>query len=160
MVEPTVQNSFVSGSIRTKVASPRLFLRHRPEGAENYLMPVQCSTRAILSAQSSPGRSKRLACATYATLSQWSLPSCVSDYRDRPRSDHRGVELVSDALPFGRLWYGEPNAASSAVGCAQFYFAFLVWDSVRARHTSIAETAVRPSQGRRSKNVITMVALS
>ena len=38
-------------------------------------------------------------------------------------------------------------------------FAFLVWDSVRARHTAIAETAVRPSQGRRSRNVITMVAL-
>jgi hypothetical protein len=36
----------------------------------------------------------------------------------------------------------------------------LVWDSVRARHTSIAETAVRPSQGRRSRNVMTMVALS
>ncbi len=43
--------------------------------------------------------------------------------------------------------------------CA-IYFALLVWDSVRARHSAIAETAVRPSQGRRSKNVITMVALS
>jgi hypothetical protein len=39
-------------------------------------------------------------------------------------------------------------------------FAFLVWYSVRARHTAIADTAVRPSQGRRSRNVITMVALS
>jgi hypothetical protein len=26
----------------------------------------------------------------------------------------RGVDLISDALPFGRLWYGEPNAASNA----------------------------------------------
>ena len=25
-------------------------------------------------------------------------------------SDHRGVDLISDVLPFGRLWYGEPNA--------------------------------------------------
>jgi len=23
----------------------------------------------------------------------------------RPRSDKRGVDLISDALPFGRLWY-------------------------------------------------------
>jgi hypothetical protein len=26
------------------------------------------------------------------------------------RSDKRGVNLISDALPFGRLWYGEQNA--------------------------------------------------
>jgi len=24
----------------------------------------------------------------------------------RPREDHRGVNLISDALPYGRLWYG------------------------------------------------------
>ena len=41
-------------------------------------------------------------------------------YEIRPRKDHRGVDLISDALPFGRLWYGEPNAASNAVGYAQF----------------------------------------
>jgi hypothetical protein len=34
-------------------------------------------------------------------------------YEVRPRSDKRGVDLISDALPFGRLWYGEPNAVSS-----------------------------------------------
>jgi hypothetical protein len=39
----------------------------------------------------------------------------------RPRSDKRGVDLISDALPFGWLWYGEPNAISNAVGCAKFY---------------------------------------
>jgi len=31
-------------------------------------------------------------------------------YEVHPRKDHRGVNLISDALPFGRLWYGEPNA--------------------------------------------------
>jgi hypothetical protein len=31
-------------------------------------------------------------------------------YAVRPRKGHRGVDLVSDALPFSRLWYGEPNA--------------------------------------------------
>jgi len=39
-------------------------------------------------------------------------------YEVRPRKDHRGVNLISDALPFGRLWYGEPNAISNAIGYA------------------------------------------
>jgi hypothetical protein len=42
-------------------------------------------------------------------------------YEIRPRRDHRGVDLISDALPFGRLWYGEPNAVTNAVGFAKFY---------------------------------------
>jgi hypothetical protein len=42
-------------------------------------------------------------------------------YEVRPRKDHRGVDLISDALPFGRLWYGEPNAVSNAVDYAKFY---------------------------------------
>jgi hypothetical protein len=37
-----------------------------------------------------------------------------------PRKDHRGIDLISDALPFGRLWYGEPNAISNAIGYAKF----------------------------------------
>jgi hypothetical protein len=36
----------------------------------------------------------------------------------RPHKDHRGVDLISDALPFGRLWYGEPNAVGNAIGYA------------------------------------------
>ena len=35
-------------------------------------------------------------------------------YEVRPRKDHRGFDLVSDALPFGRLRYGEPDAISNA----------------------------------------------
>jgi hypothetical protein len=42
-------------------------------------------------------------------------------YEVRPRKDHSGVDLISDALPFGRLWYGEPNAISDAIGYAKFY---------------------------------------
>ena len=34
--------------------------------------------------------------------------------------DRRGVDLISDALPFGRLWYAEPNAIANAVGYAKF----------------------------------------
>ena len=40
-------------------------------------------------------------------------------YEIRPRKDHRGVDLISDALPFGRLWYGGPNAVANAIGYAQ-----------------------------------------
>ena len=39
-------------------------------------------------------------------------------YEVRPRKDHRGVDLISDALPFGRLWYGEPD---NAIGYAEHY---------------------------------------
>jgi hypothetical protein len=35
-------------------------------------------------------------------------------YGIRPRKDKRGVDLISDVLPFGRLWYGEPDAISYA----------------------------------------------
>jgi hypothetical protein len=42
-------------------------------------------------------------------------------YEIRPRKDHRGFDLISDALPFGRLWYGEPDAISNAIGYAKFY---------------------------------------
>jgi hypothetical protein len=42
-------------------------------------------------------------------------------YEVRPRKDHRGVNLISDALPFGALWYGEPDAVSNAISYAKFY---------------------------------------
>jgi hypothetical protein len=35
-------------------------------------------------------------------------------YEVCPRKDRRGVDLISDALPFGRLRYGEPNAVTNA----------------------------------------------
>jgi hypothetical protein len=37
-------------------------------------------------------------------------------YEVRPRKHKRGVDLISDVLPFGRLWYGEPNAISNRIG--------------------------------------------
>jgi hypothetical protein len=33
------------------------------------------------------------------------------EYEVRPRSDHRGVDLISNVLPFGRLWYDTPDNA-------------------------------------------------
>jgi hypothetical protein len=41
-------------------------------------------------------------------------------YEVRPRKDHRGVDLISHALPFGQLWYAELNAIGNAVECAKF----------------------------------------
>ena len=32
-------------------------------------------------------------------------------YEVRPRRDHHGVDLISDVLPFGRLWYDTPDNA-------------------------------------------------
>ena len=37
--------------------------------------------------------------------------------RVRPRKDHRGVNLISDALPFRRLWYTKRD---DAIGYAKF----------------------------------------
>ena len=41
-------------------------------------------------------------------------------YEIRLRKDRRGVDPISDVLPFGSLWYGEPNAVSNAIGYAKF----------------------------------------
>ncbi len=32
-------------------------------------------------------------------------------YEIHPRKDKRGFDLISDALPFGRLWYTKPDDA-------------------------------------------------
>ena len=40
-------------------------------------------------------------------------------YEVRPRKDKRGLDLISDVLPFGRLRYGEPNAVANAIGYAE-----------------------------------------
>ena len=39
-------------------------------------------------------------------------------YEVRPRKGKRGIDLISDALPFGRLWYTKPD---DAVNYAQFF---------------------------------------
>jgi len=39
-------------------------------------------------------------------------------YEIRPRKDHRGVDLISGVLPFGRLLYDGPIAITNASGYA------------------------------------------
>ncbi len=41
-------------------------------------------------------------------------------YEVRPRCDKRGVDLISNVLPFVRLWYGESDAISNAISYAKF----------------------------------------
>jgi len=36
-------------------------------------------------------------------------------YEVRPLKDKRGVDLISDALPFAHLWYGERTGTSSEI---------------------------------------------
>lgn len=36
-----------------------------------------------------------------------------------PAEDKRRVGLISDVLPFDRLWYDEPNAVANAIGYAE-----------------------------------------
>ena len=43
----------------------------------------------------------------------------IHTYEVRPRKDHRGVDLISDALPFSRLWYDGPEAVANAIGYAE-----------------------------------------
>ena len=42
-------------------------------------------------------------------------------YDVRPRKDKRGFDLISDVLPFGRLWYDGPNGISNAIGYAEHF---------------------------------------
>lgn len=36
-------------------------------------------------------------------------------YEIRPQADNNAVDLISNALPFGPLWYAEPNAVHNAI---------------------------------------------
>jgi len=42
------------------------------------------------------------------------VAAVMNVYEIRPRKDHRSIDLISDALPFGRLWYAEPHYFRSA----------------------------------------------
>jgi hypothetical protein len=45
----------------------------------------------------------------------------VHVYEIRPRADKHGFDLISDALPYGPLWYRGLNAIRDAIGHAKFY---------------------------------------
>ena len=46
-------------------------------------------------------------------------------YEVRPSKDHRGVDVISDALPFGRLRYGGPGAIENVTTRQTHIFALI-----------------------------------
>jgi hypothetical protein len=42
-------------------------------------------------------------------------------YEIRPRADKRGVDLISDAIPYSPLWYRGSNAIKDALDHARFF---------------------------------------
>ena len=42
-------------------------------------------------------------------------------YEIRPRKDRRGLDLISDRLPLGLLWFEGPDAFVDAVNYVKFY---------------------------------------
>jgi hypothetical protein len=52
--------------------------------------------------------------SSYAFRGISDLLMSIDRHEVRLRKDHHGVDLISDALPFGRLWYAERNALDYA----------------------------------------------
>jgi hypothetical protein len=51
-------------------------------------------------------------------------------YELRPRKDHRGFDLISDVLPFGRLWNTPHNAIGYAMHSSRSHDAVIrVYDA-------------------------------
>jgi hypothetical protein len=82
----------------------------------------------MLRTRNAPPKPPAISRASGATISGGGIRLGASDPRFDPRlrslppgKIHRGADLISEALPFGGLWYGEPNAASNAVDYAKFY---------------------------------------
>jgi hypothetical protein len=73
-------------------------------------------------------------------------------YEVRPRKDKHGVDLISDALPFGSLSCGDPNAVANAVRFLRaIYLAKSAFQSMAARTgveptLNISRSCAIPSQ--------------
>jgi len=65
-------------------------------------------------------------------------------YEVRPRKDHRGVDLISDVLPFGRLWYDPP---AHAIGYAMH--------RSRSHDAVIRVYELRPRKDKRGQPLLT-----
>jgi hypothetical protein len=58
---------------------------------------------------------------TAIRLSRLAMTSPQHVYEACPRKDQCGVDLISDVLPFGRLWYDGPKAVANAIGYAEHF---------------------------------------
>jgi hypothetical protein len=52
---------------------------------------------------------------------QPTMTSSQHGYKVRPRRDKRGVDLISDALPFGRLCMASQMQSATQLGYAKVY---------------------------------------
>jgi hypothetical protein len=68
-------------------------------------------------------------------------------YEVRPRKDKRGVDLISDVLSFGRLWYAPTPAALAEIVSAGFPIAPRARAGVTAEHHPLTD---KPNTGHRS----------
>src|SRR5262249_17531177 len=57
------------------------------------------------------GRSLRSSLISNSKQPPDMMTSSQHVYEVRPRKDHPGVDLISDVLPFGQLWYDTPDNA-------------------------------------------------
>jgi hypothetical protein len=61
-------------------------------------------------------------CRLIKSETAWNLSgSDGSEWKEATAQRRVWRDLVSDALPFGRLWYGEPDAVDNAIDYAKFY---------------------------------------
>jgi len=70
-----------------------------------------------------------------------------------PRKDHRSVDLISDALPFGRLWWGEPHAVIDAIGYVKHY-SRLQLAVIRVDDDKSGRANTKNSNHRRARHVL------
>jgi hypothetical protein len=76
-------------------------------------------------------------------------------YEVRPRKDYRGVDLISDVLPVGRLCYAGLNAISNAIrgrfqggtASAAVHRSYGCWNSKFLMTTSTSSPSVGPAWG-------------
>jgi hypothetical protein len=55
------------------------------------------------------------------------MTSSQHAYEVRPRKDKRGVDLISDALPFGGLWYTKASNAGNVIETHEHKGDFKEW---------------------------------
>ena len=65
------------------------------------------------------------------SLGMAELLMSIDLYEVRPRKDRRGFDLISDALPFGPLWYSGPNAIGYAIHPSRSHPAVIRFDRKR-----------------------------
>ena len=112
--------AFLLGRRRAPVARvswvQRLFLRGGRFWWDDHFRRHLAARGAVVSVRFD---NRRSVCATGKAVSVISAQMSPHIYEVRPRKDKRGVNLISDALPFGRLWYAGPDAVANAIGYAE-----------------------------------------